>query len=83
MFSLLFIRFVPQFSSLMSPITDRIREGRYLWTSEADRVFQVIKDKLCSTPILALSNFNAAFELHFELHTDASKTGIGDASVQF
>ncbi|XP_013624018.1 PREDICTED: uncharacterized protein LOC106329985 [Brassica oleracea var. oleracea] len=66
-------RIVPQFSSLMSPITDCIREGKFMWTSQTDHAFQVIKDKLCSTPILALLNFNAAFELH----KDASKTGIG------
>lgn len=40
-----YCRFAPQFSSLMSPITDCIREGIFLWTSEADRAFQVIKDK--------------------------------------
>ena len=66
-------RFVSQFSSLMSPITDCIREGKFSWTPDADRAFHIIKDKLCTTPILALPNFNAVFELH----TDASKTGIG------
>ncbi|XP_056857728.1 uncharacterized protein LOC130507034 [Raphanus sativus] len=66
-------RFVPQFSSLMSPITDCIRDGKFSWTPAADHAFQVIKDKLCTTPILALPNFNAVFELH----TDASKSGIG------
>lgn len=66
-------RFVSQFSSLMAPITDCIRDGKFSWTTEADRAFHIIKENLCTTPILALPNFNTVFELH----TDASKTGIG------
>lgn len=65
-------RFVPQFSSLMAPITDCIRDGKFVWTPTVDRAFHDIKDKLCSTPILTLPNFNAIFKLH----TDASKSGI-------
>lgn len=45
----------------------------FIWTSDADRAFDIIKLKLSSAPILALSNFS----LVFELHCDASKTGIG------
>lgn len=66
-------RFVDQFSGLMAPITDTIRDGRFVWTQEADKAFGMIKQKLCSAPILALSDFS----LVFELHCDASKEGIG------
>jgi hypothetical protein len=67
-------RFAPQFSSLMAPITDCIRrEGMFLWTPAADRAFDIIKHKLSSAPILALPDFSRVFELH----CDASKTGIG------
>lgn len=65
--------FVSQFSSLMAPMTDTIRDGRFNWTPEADKAFTLIKHKLCSTPILALPDFS----LVFELHCDASKAGIG------
>ncbi|KAF8109192.1 hypothetical protein N665_0101s0022 [Sinapis alba] len=58
-------RFVSQFNS--------IRDGRLNWTPEATHAFALIKDKLCSAPILALPDFN----LVFELRCDASKTGIG------
>ena len=66
-------RFVPQFSSLMAPITDCIRTASFSWTSVASSAFAIIKDKLSSAPILALPDFTAVFELH----SDASKTGIG------
>lgn len=66
-------RFVPQFSAIMAPFTDCIRDGHFGWTEEAAHAFSVIKDKLCSAPVLALPDFS----LVFELHSDASKTGIG------
>lgn len=67
-------RFVPQFSSLMAPITDCIRrEGTFSWTEEASPAFHIIKHKLSSAPILALPDFSQVFELHY----DASKSGIG------
>ncbi|XP_018510885.1 uncharacterized mitochondrial protein AtMg00860-like [Brassica rapa] len=70
-------RFVSQFSSLMA-LTDTIRDGRFVWTPEAERAFVLIKDKLCSAPFLALLDFN----LVFELHCNASKAGIGDVHSQ-
>lgn len=67
-------RFVAQFSSLMAPLTDCIRrEGQFVWTAEADMAFEAIKTKPSSAPILALPDFSQVFELH----CDASKTGIG------
>lgn len=67
-------RFVPQFSTLMAPLTDCIRrEGSFLWTPEASHAFTIIKQKLSSAPILALPDFSHVFELH----CDASKFGIG------
>lgn len=66
-------RFVSQFSSLMAPITDSIRDGHFFWTPKADQAFAIVKEKLCSAPVLALPDFT----LVFELHCDASKTGIG------
>ena len=45
-------RFVPQFSSLMAPLTDCIRrEGSFVWSEDATRAFNIIKHKLSSAPI--------------------------------
>lgn len=67
-------RFVPQFSTLMAPITDCIRrESTFSWTPEASQALSIIKQKLSTAPILALPDFSQVFELH----CDASKYGIG------
>ena len=65
--------FVPQFSAIMAPFTNCIRDGTFVWTTAATNAFSIIKDKLSSAPILALPDFASVFELH----CDASKTGIG------
>lgn len=49
-----------------------MREGKFSWTPEATQAFAIIKEKLTSTPILVLPDFNSTFELHY----DAFKLGI-------
>lgn len=71
-------RFVPQFSAIMAPLTNCIRDGTFVWTQAATKAFNIIKDKLSSAPILALPDFTTIFELHCE----ASKTGIGGVLSQ-
>ncbi|CAL9232328.1 unnamed protein product, partial [Arabidopsis halleri] len=36
-------RFVPQFSSVMAPITSCIRDGTFVWTPKASMAFAMIK----------------------------------------
>ena len=53
-------RFVPHFSSTAAPLTD-LTKGRLpekvLWTEEAEEAFRLLKEKLCSEPVLATPDF--------------------------
>lgn len=66
-------RFVHNFSTIVAPITDCMKDGCFAWTSAATEAFEKIKLKLTTAPILVLPDFS----LTFELHCDASKLGIG------
>ncbi|XP_050217488.1 uncharacterized protein LOC126668325 [Mercurialis annua] len=66
-------RFIPHFNSIMAPVTDCMKGVKFEWTAEAEAAFQQIKLRLTTSPILVLPDFSQPFELH----SDASKLGIG------
>ena len=58
----------------MVPIIYCMRQvGKFMWTDEAEKAFELIKLCLTTAPILVLPDFHQPFELH----SDASKVGIG------
>lgn len=66
-------RFVSHFSTVMAPITNCMKEGKFDWTRDAATAFELIKEKLTTALILVFPDFS----LTFELHCDALKMGIG------
>ena len=50
--------FVPNFSSIMAPITELTKLKTFGWNSNARVAFETIKNKLTKAHVLALPNFD-------------------------
>lgn len=71
--------FIKSFSTLGAPLTDLLRKGeRFEWITKAQEALELLKTKLCSTPMLALPDFSK----EFVVETDDSGVGIGAVLTQ-
>lgn len=66
------------FGAETAAITDCLKKGRFLWTSEAEQSFFKLKKLLLQAPVLALPDFG----IFFEVECDACVVGIGDVLIQ-
>nr|KYP34891.1 Transposon Ty3-I Gag-Pol polyprotein [Cajanus cajan] len=72
-------RFVPNFSTLASPLNDLVKKNvEFIWREKQENAFITLKHKLTHTPLLALPDFSKTFELE----CDASGVGIGAVLLQ-
>jgi len=72
-------RFVPEFSSVVAPITALTMKNRkFDWTPECESAFRKIKDLLVAAPILSCPDYSR----EFVIQTDASGYGIGAVLTQ-
>lgn len=75
-------RFIPNFSSLASPLNKLTSQGKnappFAWTKEADDAFRKLRNHLISAPILSCPDYSKPFMVH----TDASDYGIGAVLTQ-
>ena len=72
-------RFVKPFSTIASLLTEIFKKNvGFHWDNDQENAFVVIKERLCSTPVLTLPDFNKTFEIE----CDASRIGIGAVLMQ-
>ncbi|KAI3797412.1 hypothetical protein L1987_32669 [Smallanthus sonchifolius] len=72
-------RFIEGFSKISQPLTALIQKGKaYTWSDKQELAFQLLKQKLCSAPILALPKGTD----DFVVYCDASIQGLGCVLMQ-
>lgn len=74
-------RFIQDFASLAAPLTNLTgKRATFHWSAEEEMAFSSLKQRLCSSPILAYPLFDR--DHSFVLKTDASGVGIGAILTQ-
>nr|GFC49168.1 putative reverse transcriptase domain-containing protein [Tanacetum cinerariifolium] len=72
-------RFIEGFSKIAKLMTKLNRKGvKFDWGEKQEDAFQLLKQKLCSAPILALPEESEDFMIYY----DASHKGLGDVLMQ-
>ncbi|GKB59496.1 putative reverse transcriptase domain-containing protein, partial [Tanacetum coccineum] len=72
-------RFIEGFSKIAKPMTKLTQKNVKLdWSEKAEAAFQLLKQKLCSAPILALPEGSE----NFVVYCDASRKGLGAVLMQ-
>ncbi|KAI5387146.1 hypothetical protein KIW84_073340 [Lathyrus oleraceus] len=66
-------KFIRDYGKLAKPLIELTKKDVFQWGEEAQRAFDLLKQKLIAAPILALPNF----EKEFVIECDASGTDLG------
>ncbi|GJS43002.1 putative reverse transcriptase domain-containing protein [Tanacetum coccineum] len=72
-------RFIENFSKIAKPLTLLTHNNKaHVWGDKQDEDFQILKEKLCNAPVLALSDGPD----DFVVYCDASKQGFGSVLMR-
>lgn len=72
-------RFIPNFSTLVAPITNLLRKHtKFEWSETCKSAFEILKQHLVSAPVMSCPDFDRPFVIQ----TDASDFGLGAVLTQ-
>ncbi|KAK1678158.1 hypothetical protein QYE76_039006 [Lolium multiflorum] len=72
-------RFIEGFSKIAGPMTKLLRKNTpFVWSEECEKSFQTLKEKLTTTPVLAVPEVGK----DYTVYCDASKHGLGCVLMQ-
>jgi hypothetical protein len=72
-------RFIEGFAKIVAPLTNLTRKNQiFAWTDDCERSFQLMKEKLTTSPVLVLPQP----EEPYEVYCDASYQGLGGVLMQ-
>ena len=66
-------RFIENFSKIAKPMTELLKEKKFVWTDECEASFQELKQRLVTALVLTLPNIHK----DFQEYCDASRQGLG------
>jgi hypothetical protein len=73
-----YMKFVHHYGKFFKPLTDLLEKNAFHWTPIAEQAFIDLKRAMCTTPVLAASDFNKTFVVE----SYASGTSIGIVLTQ-
>nr|KYP37780.1 hypothetical protein KK1_041008 [Cajanus cajan] len=71
-FNEVYCKFVHNYVSITTPLTDLLRSTTFQWCVQAQQAFTDLKNKITSVPVLALSDINSPFVIE----TDVSNNRV-------